>query len=609
MSSSPPPGLLGNVVLGYAVAWRDRRPLFAVLLPVVAVLLLATALLDLLLGADRLVIVDGIVRPGEADVLAWAKLATAVLLWLLGLTAGTAALTGGRGTIGAFRRAATYLPVFVIGLLAAGVGLFVALWAVAGLATGWFGVAVVFGVLAAGALMSALILLTGLTRVAGAADRMPTWVEAGSFVLGGIVVPLLLSSVLGRVPYVEALLQAVVILVALAAQVGVAVRPLVPETMPSRPARLWPGAVLITVAVGISISLVVVNPHQVPSVRTNDGRPSGPVAVAWPAGQHPVIVTDAGVWFCDDDLCESFTDVNGGPSAFGGYATAGIGADGTVVKTAVTGGPDNGGPFVHYATCVRSGCREAWLPVRASAREKLDQEARVEVAGAAAPDGALWIFVAAPVQGGEHGRYRFSLIRCAQFGCAAPQRHELGIADRTPEDGYQDGRRARLSIGADGRPVASFWIGWSVYRFSCEPGTCAKPQRATQEAAPPDAVWETVGDRTVAFRAGQLYDGADSALISTDVAAQPGGLATVGQQVYVAGAQPSAPDSGFRVSVGEAAQHWRQTVWRCTGFDCVSSPLDVYEGEARDALLAVADDGRVLVVRYDRIVLLQTPIG
>jgi hypothetical protein len=222
------------------------------------------------------------------------------------------------------------------------------------------------------------------------------------------------------------------------------------------------------------------------------------VAVAWPAGGHPVIVTSGGVWFCDDDLCDRFTDVSGGPLTIDGFGTASVGMDGTVVKTAVTGGPDTGGPFVQYARCVRDGCRQAWLPVRATGREKPGPlGVGAEATGAAAPDGSIWLFVAVPVDGGKHGRYRFQMIRCGDVGCADPQRHDLGFADHTPEDGFPHGRRARLTIGADGRPVASFWLGWNVHRFGCEPVTCAEPRQTVGRATPPDAVWTVAGERAV----------------------------------------------------------------------------------------------------------------
>jgi hypothetical protein len=68
--------------------------------------------------------------------------------------------------------------------------------------------------------------------------------------------------------------------------------------------------------------VVALNPFSAPSVRTHDGGPSGAVAVAWPAGQHPVIATISGAWFCDDDLCADVTDVNGGPPAIEGFGTA-----------------------------------------------------------------------------------------------------------------------------------------------------------------------------------------------------------------------------------------------------------------------------------------------
>jgi hypothetical protein len=35
-----------------------------------------------------------------------------------------------------------------------------------------------------------------------------------------------------------------------------------------------------------------------------------------------------GVWFCDDDLCDRFTDVSGGPLTIDGFGTASVGVDG-----------------------------------------------------------------------------------------------------------------------------------------------------------------------------------------------------------------------------------------------------------------------------------------
>jgi hypothetical protein len=294
-------------------------------------------------------------------------------------------------------------------------------------------------------LLTALVAVRGLLGVigwaVGRAARGPSWRDAVLFLLGGVVMPLLLAVVADAIgisdaPYAGPLVGVVLIVIALMAQVGLAARPHVSDSVGSARAVWWPGVALVGAAVLAPVGLAVLNPIDLPTVRTHERGPSTAMAVAWPAGGHPVIVTSGGVWFCADDLCNRFTDVSGGPPTIDGFGTASVGVDGTVVKTAVTGGPDTGGPFVQYARCVRDGCRQAWLPVRATVREKPGPlGVGTEAAGAAAPDGAIWLFVAVPVDGGKHGRYRFQMIRCEDVGCADPQRHELGFADHTPADG------------------------------------------------------------------------------------------------------------------------------------------------------------------------------
>jgi hypothetical protein len=616
MSSSRPPrtsdGLLGDVLLSYDIAWTARRLLAAVVLPVVAVMLSVSSVLDWYGGGWR-VIVDGVPGTGDGRDVAVLQSAVTVLFWLLALLSGTVAVVRDAGPPRAVLRGVVGLPfaVAVLGV-AAGAG-YVVLYVAAGMVPAAGSLLVVTTVLVLTALLAARLLLGVIGRIAGEAPHQPSWRNAASFLLGGVVMPMLLTVIadaigLHDLPYAGPLAGAVVIVIALAAQIGLAARPHAAGGVLPAGAVWWPGFALIGAAVLAPPGLVVLNPYDLPSVRTHDRGPSTAMAVAWPSGRHPVIVTSGGVWFCDDDLCDRFTDVSGGPPTIDGFGTASIGVDGTVVKTAVTGGPDTGGPFVQYARCVRDGCRQAWLPVRASGREKPGPPGvGAEAAGAAAPDGSIWLFAAVPVEGGRYGRYRFLMIHCADIACAAPQRHDLGIADHTPADGYPPGRRARLTIGADGRPVASFWLGWSVYRFSCEPVTCAGPRRSDGRAAPPDAVWATAGDRTIAVRAGELYDGDNSAMIAPGAGAQSGAVAAVGPYVYLTAALPGTGERGFHVTIGEPARYWRQTVWRCSGLACTSAPMDGYAGEPRRELLAVADDGRILVVRDDRIVLRETP--
>ncbi|GGN38773.1 MFS family permease [Actinoplanes campanulatus] len=597
---------------GYRLAWESRRVLAAVLLPVVAVALLVTAVLDRFAG--------------ERPAVAWAMLGVLVAAWIVGLLAGAGAVVRGLGVMGALRRAVAFLPVFAAWLAAVGGAVYLGMLMVAGTGS----VPLVLAVLAAGGLVASRLVLVVASRAIGDRDRPVSWREAGTFLLGGVVVPAFAVYLLP-----DFVAEVVLLPLLLVAQVGLSSGLHMPrhpavaadsadaalsadqadpaesaaagsERVAGRKVRVWPGVAMITVAVLVAGGPAVAGRFGGP-VRTNDGGPYGPVAVAWPAGRHPVIVTEAGVWFCDDDLCEEFIDVDGGPSAIGGYATVGIAADGTVVKTAVTGGPDSGGPFLHYARCVPEGCRNAWLPVRANAKEKLDPMVRAEAAGASAPDGALWFFVAAPAEGRERGGYRFRLIRCADMECAEPQRHDIGVTDRSPEDGDRNGTRARLTIGADGRPDAAFWTGLNVLRFSCDPVTCANPRETANDDLPLQGIWSTAGDRSVGYFDGRLFQNGELTTVADGSPDGTGALAVAGSSVYVAAALPTRPERGFHLSIGEPARHWRQTVSRCTGGRCDSVPMDRYDGEPQRELVAVAEDGRILLVRPGRIVLREAP--
>jgi hypothetical protein len=370
--------------------------------------------------------------------------------------------------------------------------------------------------------------------------------------------------------------------------------------------------------------VAIANPYGAPVVRTHRSSTGGAEAIAWPAGQHPVIVTWADVRFCDTDLCDRYTSQSGGPAVWDGYGTAGIGPDGTVVKASISSGGQNGGPFAHYARCTRDGCPEAWLPVRADAREEYDAEGgHVELAVNAAPDGSLWFFVAMPIPAAgkkagtesdtePNGRYRLKLIRCPDPTCKTPEYHDAGTIDRTPGDGYQDGRRARLSLSPDGRPLASLWIGWSVEQVTCDPATCGNLRRVHAEAGPPSAVWATpaVAGRPVAsLEGGLLRSGGGETFQFSQTSGTAGAVVTDGDLVYLTGAVPAERPPGnltFRITLGTPPEYRRQTLWRCAGGDCHGTPLDVYEGPAQRQMLVPGPDGRVLIVRADRTLLVES---
>lgn len=452
------------------------------------------------------------------------------------------------------------------------------------------------------ALVAVALWLGGLVA-AGRVTPRTGRLSAAAVLLSGLVAPIglaVLRNMAGTVPYADRFLDALLLATVIAVQAGVvASRP--GELPAEQPGRVWP-SVATAIAVVLTVGVAVQNPYEAPVIRTGQGVGGQPVAVAWPAGQHPVIVTIAGVRYCDDDLCSSFHGVTGSPAAVDGYGTVSIGSDGTVVKAATNGGQDTGGPFVQFARCVREGCRTAYFPVRTSGDDRLDRTANVEVAGAPAPDGAIWFFLAAPVTGGTNGRYRFTLVRCADVDCASPERHELGGIDRTPADGYPDGQRARLMVGADGRPAATFWIGHEIARYTCDPVACANPRLTEEPTVGTD--WAVSRQRTISMLGADVWDGDRRWQLGDSGNGESGAVLVAEDAVYVAAAVSTAPDTGLRVTIGTPPEFQREVVWRCTGADdCERVPLDVYRGAGRREQIAVGSDGRVLVVREDRNVL------
>jgi hypothetical protein len=322
-------------------------------------------------------------------------------------------------------------------------------------------------------------------------------------------------------------------------------------------------------------------------------------------------VSQGKVRFCDTDLCDHYVDRYGGPPLMEGWSTVGIGRDGTVVLAAATGGKDTGGPFLEYGRCTRAGCQHEWLPVRASSDEPFGWP---ELAVASAPDGAVWFALAmlAPVdRPDQQPIYTISLIRCARFPCANPERHVIDTVDRAPSDASPPSDRARLSIGADGRPVAAFAIGQSVHVVTCQPVSCADPQTSDTSAPPPNARWTApgnLGDAVVSLQRGELMIGKNQVELEADIGSESGALAVAGADLYATVAVPTTTrQTGLRITVGSPRTTWQQILWQCERSRCDRSrriPLDVFSGTAGRELLAVSADGQVLIVRDDHVLLL-----
>ena len=645
---APSPGLIGTVRTGYRLAVEHGRRVLAVLLPVLATGVLALTVLDAVAGRDHLVIVDGVAgaRDDDGTVLAWARLAVVAACWLVGLAAAALVVTGAeRGhavrPARAVRAAVRRLPVYAAGLAgAAGAGLLL-IWAAAGVAGGAggpVGVAVMLAATLAAGMLAARMLLGLLTLELGgsawALTRGRLAGTAGAFLLGGVAVPLLLAYLGDQLPlpgrYAQ-VLGALLLTAAVAAQAGllatVYLRPRLPADDPDPDPRLaglsggpsrrpWIAAAVTVVALLAPAGVAAANPFGVPTVRSHRG-PSGPVAVAWPAGGHPVIATTSGAWFCDDDACDRFTDRNGGPPAIDGFGIAAISADGgTVVKAALTGVEGNGGPFISYARCTRAGCPTAYLPVRASAKEAFGWP---ELGAAAAPDGSIWFVLAMPSADDAPGRatYRVTFIRCAGTGCARPERHDAGTVARLGSDADRKPQRVRLSIGADGRPVATVRTGSEAAVVTCDPVTCAAPRTAWSWVGKPGTPWAAPVSPTgpaVSYEPGLLRIGERMLPLpgraGTTSAKQSGAVAAEGDRFYATAAEGRTPRPGLHLTVGVPAAeptYWRQVLWRCDQQACRRQVLDGFDLLTGSEQMAAAADGRVLIARPTRVLLVSAP--
>ncbi|BAL89411.1 hypothetical protein AMIS_41910 [Actinoplanes missouriensis 431] len=544
---------------------------------------------------------------------------------------------------------------------------------VAGITGGRTGLVLVLAVLLAGAVIGARMLVGLLAyRLGGSAwalTRGRVTVTAGAFVLGGVAVPLVFAGMVPVLPpVVFAVLGAVGATVVVAVQGGILAQvyllsrsggAVVPDgdrlsgaarskrysgvdgssgaarssepiagpldegqaadgsadladvdarlaALSGPPAGLLPWAGAAAAVLGLLAPAVAaaVNPFHVPAVRSHGDTTSSVAAVAWPAGGHPVIATWTGARFCDDDVCDRYTDQNGGPTVVDENGAAGIGTDGTTV---VSGGRDDGGPFIHYARCTRDGCPEAWVPVRASAREAFDWP---DLGAAVAPDRAVWFVLAHP---GEKA-YRITFLRCPAGNCEKPRRYEAGTVERLAgDDLYPAVPRVRLSVGVDGRPLATIRTGSALVSLSCDSQGCGSRGAASFISTAVSA-WAspvTLRGPAVSYEPGQVRVGERPLDVpGSRLSPRSGAVVAAGSTVYVTAAEETARP-GLHVTVGEqpgpesADVYWRQVLWRCDEVRCTRQALDDFGHVAGHEAMAVAADGRILIVRQDRILLVS----
>jgi hypothetical protein len=170
-------GMFEAVLTGWQLAAGRLRPLLAVQLPIVAVLLAGNLLLDLSPNTGDRVLIDGLQQvTNEPAAVSIARTVLTAACSLLAVLAGAIALA--RPADRPIRAAARRLPVVALGLVPAVAVSFLLLW----IMPNWFGVAL---------FLISLSLLAGRLLLQALVPH-PTWRAAASVVLGflGITLPL-----------------------------------------------------------------------------------------------------------------------------------------------------------------------------------------------------------------------------------------------------------------------------------------------------------------------------------------------------------------------------------------------------------------------------------
>lgn len=319
------------------------------------------------------------------------------------------------------------------------------------------------------------------------------------------------------------------------------------------------------------------------------------VALSWPAGRHPVLLTQHAVEDCLDDECRATRRTELPSGGLEDAEGAAIAADGSVYALTVD--------RLAYCDPQRT-CRTSGGLFKALGWPR-------QGAIALAPDGEILIAVAAPRADPpqREGRLRredteLRLIRCRDFRCAEPTIRRLGLVQGLFDDEYSDYYR-ELLVGVDltGRPVVAYRPrgGSRVWVARCDTPTCASPQLAIQ--ANPAPLGLPTEDELASLHFDRLVHPCDlcTGALSATVERPGGGI----YGVAITHGEP-----GVRVQIGEPIPAPRRAVlWTCADYRC-RSPLEIPLIEAPewsgnfpgpspgDAFLLAADpDGRVIVAR------------
>ncbi|WP_212833513.1 hypothetical protein [Catellatospora sp. TT07R-123] len=388
---------------------------------------------------------------------------------------------------------------------------------------------------------------------------------------------------------------------------------------PPRRAAGWALAALVPLPMLLGVAVAAVNPYGSPRADSYEVSWSGGiVAAAWPAGRHPIVVTEYAVHWCRDDACADSDTHTSEVTWFGSDGTsAAIGADGAVVAAGLRGRdvPDlvrtDGNDAVQLERCEGPGrCTDGITKWHTGGKEE-----QPLLAVAPGPDGSIVVATARPlpVKEGVPTRAELAVTRCNTVHCTRRSLAVLGTVDvmLSAIEGGGSGMRTavpRMTLTLDDQDRPTVLLrdaaGTGAWLATCPAADCAGAH-VDRIAAP--------GDPTVPA---VLLDRGGPALVpgyelGGDQGEWP--LTVRGHTVCGLTTAPGpGPDVYFHF--GPAEQRRRLAAW--------CEPADGFDGRPRRITLAQVDaepyyqalvagpDGRLLVMWSDdghRYAMLVTP--
>ncbi|WP_155371824.1 hypothetical protein [Catellatospora vulcania] len=395
--------------------------------------------------------------------------------------------------------------------------------------------------------------------------------------------------------------------------------------------RPWTGRAAFVTALAslllpalLGLGFAAADPWDGPHASRHGVSWSGEVlAMAWPSGRHPVVVTDYGPHWCLDDECRTVRSRSSEPLMLGAPmpATA-ITAAGDVVSAGIRGRENRAIKTDGDDAVQMQRCTAPWAP--ADSRPKPGtcedgitrwhsggREGQSHLAVAAGPDGSVVVATARPllVRTGTRPRAELAVTRCSSVHCNRRTLDVLGTVEVELSAWLPEGTVTapayapllQLTLDAADRPTVLLRdpAGRRAWLGTCPTAACDSPS-VTEIGAPERATDQAVllpggTPRLVAGDTARLVAGGDAITFHAPVAVAAGGpgLYVLGTESDLAAPVPLAP-----------AEHGtgRLVLWHCPPGSADRArrvALPLLTGELFQAALVTSGDGRILVTYSD----------